>query len=534
MATPPFEPVPSTDLPLRIAFVCTGNACRSQMAEALARAKTGANARIQSAGSHPAGYVHPLAIEAMREIGIELSGHASKWIEDLDPAPDIVITLCDHARESRPDFRGRLATLHWPVPDPVALRDDPAAAAALARRVRDELSTKIDALLADLRANHTAATGPANSSRPSRFRRWGVRLLAMTLSLVFATLLAELGFRLLSPQPTGFYAFDDFNLPDGSLRPGATGILCGVPVTINADAERGRAFAREKTPGAFRVCVIGDSIVFGLGVADDDRYPVVTGRILADRHRNQTIEVIPFGQVAYRLSGYRTRLLPKALAYHPDVVVVGFVLNDFEPPPTAAAGPQVTTIAPTPSAGLLSMLKGATGRLRKHSHLVYWVRKQAQVLLSTRIMSHDELIRAWELECMYADTPQFQSMWDYTVQQLDEIHSRCAEAGAQLVIVVTPFDNQMSPQRLAYYRQFLADLPESCLDNLPQARLAAYCSARSLPFVDVTPVFKSNADAVFMRMLEGRVDPCLPTAEGHRLIAEALAAKLQEVTSLRP
>jgi len=517
---------PADGSPIRIAFVCTANACRSQMAEGLARSVAGPRIQIESAGSHPAGYIHPLAIDAMGEIGIDISRHESKSIDDLTKPIDIVVTLCDHARDSCPHLRGRMATHHWSIPDPVALHDNPLKARGLARKVRGALTTRIDELLHGLQDDSGTSSG---RPRIKRRGRWLPRIAALAASLLVVLLAAEIGYRLLKPQPIGFYAFDDFNLPDGSLRPGASGILCGVPVTINADAERGPLFSREKPPASLRVCVIGDSIVFGLGVRDDERYPMATKRILSSRHPNKSIEVIPFSQVAYRLSGYRTRLLPKALAYHPDVVVLGFVLNDFEPPPVGSAGPQVTTLPPNEQKGVLATAKSITGKLRKHSHLVYWARKQAQILLTTRLMDHDALIRAWELECMYPDKPDFKAMWDYAVQQLDEIHDQCAAAGAQLIILVTPFDNQLSPDRLAFYRQTLPDLPDSCLNNIPQQRLAAYCSSRSLPFVDVTPAFRAHADKVFMRMLEGRVDLCHPTSEGHRLIAEALARKIEEL-----
>ena len=490
------------------------------MAEGLARVVAPPGVHIQSAGSHAAGYVHPLAIDCMGEIGIDISRQKSKWIDDLEQPVDIVVTLCDYARDSCPNLRGRLATRHWSIPDPVAIQDNPLKAKVLARRVRGELTNRIDELLRNLPDDPSR---PAAPPRGLRLRRWVHKLLAMLVSLAIVLMGAELGFHLFKPQPIGFNTFDDFNQPDGSLRPGASGILCGVPMTINADAERGPTFAREKSPGSLRVCVIGDSIVFGLGVTDEERYPIATGHILHARHPNKSIDVIPFSQVAYRLSGYRTRLLPKALAYHPDIVVLGFVLNDFEPPPVGSAGPQITTISPTPETGLLATAKSITGKLRQHSHLVYWARKQAQVLLTTRLMDRDALVKAWELECMYPDTPDFKAMWDYTVKQLDEIHDHCAAAGAQLVIVVTPFDNQLNAERLAVYRQTLPDLPESCLNNIPQQRLAAYCASRSLPFVDVTPEFKANADKVFLRMLEGRVDLCHPTAEGHRLVAQKLA-----------
>ncbi len=495
------------------------------MAEGLARAVATPGVHIQSAGSHPAGYIHPIAIDIMGEIGIEISRQKSKWVDDLEQPVDIVVTLCDHARDSCPQLRGRLATYHWSIPDPVAIQDNPLKARVLARKVRGELTTNIDELLRDLPAG-----GAPTTRRPRRRGRWLPRVTALTMSLIVVLLAAELGLRLFKPQPTGFYAFDDFNQPDGTLRPDASGILCGVPVTINADAERGAEFPHEKPPGGLRVCVIGDSIVFGLGVKDDERYPLAAGRILKSRHPNQRIEVIPFSQVTYGVSGYRTRLLPKALSYHPDILVIGFALNDFEPPPIDSAAPHVTPPAPTPHEGIIATTKTLTGKLLDHSHLVHWARKQAQILTATGMMNHVEQVRAWGMECMYPETPNFKATWDYTVKQLDEIHDMCAAAGAQLVIVVTPFDNQLNAERLAVYRERLPDLPDSCVNNIPQQKLAAYCNSRSLPFVDLTPAFKSNVDKVFMRRLDNREDLCHPTPDGHRLIAEALARKIEELS----
>lgn len=522
-------PVASADAttPIRIAFVCTANACRSQMAEGLARSVAGPGVLIESAGAHAAGYIHPLAIEAMGEIGIDISRHKSKWVDDLTQPVDIVVTVCDHARDACPQLRGRMATHHWSIPDPVAIQGDPIKARVLARRVRGELTTRIDELLRSLPAAQSSGR-----SRSIRRGRWLPRITALAAIMVVALLGAELGFRMFKPQPVGFFTFDDADQPN-SLRPGASGLLFGVPVTINADAERGSTFPREKTPGGLRVCVIGDSIVFGLGVADEKRYPIETARILRARHPNKSIDVIPFGQVAYRLSDCRTRLLPKALAYHPDIVVLGFALNDFEPPPAGSSEPQVTTSAPTPATGVIATAKSITGRLRKQSHVLYWAREQAHRLLTSHVMDHDAQVKAWDLECMYSETPEFKAMWDYTVRQLDQIHSTCAAAGAQLVILVTPFDNQLNAARLAFYRERLPDLPDSCLNSIPQQRLAAYSASRALPFVDVTPAFKANADKVFMRMLEGRVDLCHPTPEGHRLIAEALAGKIEELSHSR-
>jgi arsenate reductase (thioredoxin) len=106
--------------PRRLLFLCVANSARSQMAEGLARALLGSGAQVQSAGSKPS-RVNPYAIEVMREIGIDIGGHFSKSVDDIDPdSVDTVITLC--AEEVCPVWvAGRkVQRLHWPIPDPAS------------------------------------------------------------------------------------------------------------------------------------------------------------------------------------------------------------------------------------------------------------------------------------------------------------------------------------------------------------------------------------------------------------------------------
>lgn len=101
-----------------ILFLCVANSARSQMAEGLAREIFGARAVVQSAGSQPS-RVSPYAIDVMREIGIDLSGHVSKSVDTIDPGSiDTVITLC--AEEVCPVFLGNARRHHWPIPDPAS------------------------------------------------------------------------------------------------------------------------------------------------------------------------------------------------------------------------------------------------------------------------------------------------------------------------------------------------------------------------------------------------------------------------------
>ena len=123
-----------------ILILCTGNSCRSHLAEGFLRAALGDIANVQSAGSKPAGYVHPLAIKAMAEIGIDISGHRSKSLgEFLQQSVQIVITVCGKADQACPIFPGQVNRHHWPFDDPAHATGSEAEQMEVFRRVRDEI-----------------------------------------------------------------------------------------------------------------------------------------------------------------------------------------------------------------------------------------------------------------------------------------------------------------------------------------------------------------------------------------------------------
>lgn len=127
----------------RILFVCTGNSCRSQMAEGFLRHLAGDRFDVASAGTHPAG-LNPEAIAAMREIGIDISPHRSKGIGEVIGQPfDHVITVCDRAKESCPIFPEATCVHHWPFDDPATATGSPEERKAIFRRVRDKIAERI-------------------------------------------------------------------------------------------------------------------------------------------------------------------------------------------------------------------------------------------------------------------------------------------------------------------------------------------------------------------------------------------------------
>ena len=127
-----------------VLFVCTHNSARSQMAEGLLRDRYGDRYDVYSAGTERT-HVRPLAAEVMEEIGVDLSGHTSKTIEDLgDRSFDVVVTVCDAAREACPYLPAEKENLHRSFDDPSAAEGTEEKRRAVFRRVRDELAAWID------------------------------------------------------------------------------------------------------------------------------------------------------------------------------------------------------------------------------------------------------------------------------------------------------------------------------------------------------------------------------------------------------
>ena len=135
---------------MRVLFLCTGNSCRSQMAEGLLRWLGGSVVDVVSAGTDPRP-VHPNAVRVMREIGLDISRQKSKSAEPyLQQSFDYVITLCDAAKESCPVFPGASKALHWSLPDPAAASGTEEERLQAFRKVRDQLAAQIDDLLAEM------------------------------------------------------------------------------------------------------------------------------------------------------------------------------------------------------------------------------------------------------------------------------------------------------------------------------------------------------------------------------------------------
>ncbi len=128
----------------KVIFICTGNSCRSQMAEGLLRHLAGNKFEVYSAGSHPS-RVHPMAIKVMKELNIDISKHTSDPIDKyFSFGIDYVITLCDNAREFCPTFPGNAKKAHWSIDDPFRSWRNDHKIIGRYRTARDEIKEKIE------------------------------------------------------------------------------------------------------------------------------------------------------------------------------------------------------------------------------------------------------------------------------------------------------------------------------------------------------------------------------------------------------
>jgi arsenate reductase (thioredoxin) len=134
-----------------VLILCTGNSCRSHLAEGILRQKAGGLIRVESAGSKPTGFVHPLAIRAMEEIGIDISGHRSKHLDEfIDSKVHTVVTVCGYADQACPIFPGMVKRYHWGFDDPAKATGSEEEILAVFCRVRDEIGKVFDAYAAGI------------------------------------------------------------------------------------------------------------------------------------------------------------------------------------------------------------------------------------------------------------------------------------------------------------------------------------------------------------------------------------------------
>ena len=131
----------------KVLFICTGNACRSQIAHGLLRDMAANRFEVFSAGSHPS-RVHPMSIVVMEEVGVDISHHTSDYVDDyLDEGIDIAITVCDNANQACPTFPGEVERIHWSIDDPFKGWNFDTSQMDSFRETRGEINERLETFL---------------------------------------------------------------------------------------------------------------------------------------------------------------------------------------------------------------------------------------------------------------------------------------------------------------------------------------------------------------------------------------------------
>ncbi len=340
---------------------------------------------------------------------------------------------------------------------------------------------------------------PALTSLAARPRVSEVGLAVLAVSTPLALL--ELGLRPFATPKTTIFV-EDAQL-GWRLRPGARGEWGGTHVSINARGLRGPELPYARHAGATRILYLGDSVTFGYRLTVDQSYPYVTQRLL-EQDPGGRFETVNAGVGGYAPWQELRYLKREGLRYEPDLIVVGFVLNDFTEKLSliqfggSGRGAQLARTARSQldrwlsGSGLLFAGREALARLRFGPDVASGARRRedAEVRWLAREPDHPTIVRGWRI----------------ARRSLDAIFQVAAQRDVPAALVVFPYAFQLdAPRRSA----------------APQRRLMSHAATRGVPALDLLPVFAAAArvrgvDALFL-------DPSHPSAEGHRLAAGALA-----------
>ncbi|MDB4371327.1 MAG: arsenate reductase ArsC [Mariniblastus sp.] len=139
----------------KVLILCTGNSCRSQMAQAIWQNAGDSEWVAVSAGSRPSGYVHPLALKSIEELGLSIDGLESKSVDlFVGEEIDLAVTVCDHAKEACPVIPGVKQTLHWPFEDPADAIGSDNQKLIQFRKIRDQIKNRIEGFLSGEAGDH--------------------------------------------------------------------------------------------------------------------------------------------------------------------------------------------------------------------------------------------------------------------------------------------------------------------------------------------------------------------------------------------
>ena len=335
--------------------------------------------------------------------------------------------------------------------------------------------------------------------------KWLANLAVMAVAALIPCLIAEGGLRLVAPPADSADLWRKLpTAAEWSGQPNGRGMHAGVPVAFNAFGLRDAQRPVLPAPGAVRVLALGDSVTFGMGVAQDQTYPRQTEALLS-AIRGAPVEVLNMGMPGYNTLHQLAQLREIGFALQPKIVVVGFLYNDIELSSAQKGQGSTSTQAAQTSLPrkIKSQVNGAWLWLKQHSLFVAWLSPRLGNAL--RPLGFKGLGQVGEVKDQFVDT---NPNWRRMQEALLEMRQLSAERGIELVVMIIPAMAKFSD----------ATYP---IKEYHQA-VAGFCRSNGIKVLDLLPAFwGGDGTQYWISATDGH-----PNAQGQKIIAEALAGYL--------
>lgn len=349
----------------------------------------------------------------------------------------------------------------------------------------------------------------------------------IAISSIFISLfIAEVVIRFLFPQPVDYFYFDKNPKPNSSFT------RWGIPVNLNSEGFRDINHQIEKKQNVYRIAVVGDSITYGSGVSFEDTYHQKLKNILKDKYPSKEIEILAFNQGATNTEWAFKTYNSNIKKYQPDLVILGFCLNDFERYDKVESERTKESIAHK----ILDFLADIHQTARLYSHLYFLVFERSRRLIYQHII--DRKIRTMDSWIpMLPDLPEYKNNFalqlESTAQLLKKFKEQIESDDGKFLAVIFPFEMQIG-QREAEIYSAEYKIPEilSATEGRTQKLFTKALDNYGVSYVDLLDGFKDykmkfSDKPLYFRELGGMLDWAHPNSDGHSLAADIIAKEIE-------
>ena len=370
-----------------------------------------------------------------------------------------------------------------------------------------------------------------------RLRRLFSLLGVSAAGLLLVLLLLEAGVRIFAPQNPDFWdssAIRRYQVaPPHFVEniPNARANYTGVPVSINSLGLRGDEVVIPKPAGTFRILGVGDSVTFGHGVRAEETFLKVLEQRLNESLAGKVhYEALNAASPGGGLADYDRFLRNKSAILQPDMVIVGLALNDIL---IYREGTKLSVAEAEWENTRLPLARKINRFFLRHSHLYMFCFSKFKGLLYQKGLLDINQLQGQNFLTLAPPSPLQAKAWASSFRMLSKIKAFCEEHKYRLVVVVFPLQMQLSTEQMQFYRDnYHLRLGTEALSGEPQKVLASFTETNGIEMIDLLPLFKDRSRELLY--LKSEIIPSDPThfsAAGHRVVADALLARLRIVSS---